>query len=93
MAPGLGATPAAGSSIQCAHRVPQALWEALPVVERLQTAADAHKQAETCECEHGAYKQARRRVNAAEKTSIGSRWLRDVPADGSRSEDSSDCAV
>jgi hypothetical protein len=70
----------------------QPLWEAVSAVERPQTAGDAHKQAQTYEREHGAHKQACRR-GLDEQPSIGSRWLRGVLAEASRTEDFSGRAV
>jgi hypothetical protein len=74
----------------------QALWVALPVAEPpSHTAGDEHKQAQTCERQHGHRKQV-----LAEQRSIGSwwlrggrRWLRCVFAEGLRSGDSSGRAV
>ena len=83
----------AGASIR--PSVAKALREALSV--RPQTAADAHKQAQTYEREQDAREQAVRRAPLAElaeqSSIVGTRWLGGVPAVGSRAKDSSGRAV
>lgn len=69
----------------------EALREALSV--RPQTAADAHKQAQTYEREQDAREQAVRRALAEQSSIVGTRWLGGVPAVGSRAKDSSGRAV
>lgn len=69
----------------------EALREALSV--RPQTAADAHKQAQTYEREQDAREQAVRRALAEQSSIVRTRWLGGVPAVGSRAKDSSGRAV